>query len=130
MSILIPESHHDLFTKPLVATLITVTPEGHPQGTVIWCRLNGSHVQIAIQNNTQKYRNLVANPQVSLVIVDTEDPYRYIEVRGTATISAENVSTIMKDIARKYLRPDFNISHGEDTRVIVTITPTKVNAHG
>lgn len=130
MTISIPESHHDLLTKPIVATLLTITPEGHPHGTVVWCRMNGSHIQVAIQNNTQKYQNLMANPRVSLVLVDTENPYRYIEIRGTTTISVENVSVIMKDIARKYLRPDFNVSHGEDTRVIVTITPTKVNAHG
>ena len=130
MPVLIPDSHRDLFRKPLVATLVTIMPDGQPHGTVVWCRLIGTDIQLAILDDTQKYINLKGNPLVSLLIVDTEDPYRYIEVRGTASLSRENASAIIIDIARKYLRPDFDVSRAEDKRVIVTITPTKVIPHG
>ena len=130
MTVLIPDTHHDLFTKPLVATCITIMPDGQPHGTIIWCRLNGTHIQFGLLNDTQKYTNLQANPLVSLVIVDTNEPYRYIEVRGTVTMSSENASEIIMDIARKYHRPDFDIEPGKDRRVIATLTPTKVIPHG
>jgi len=126
----IPETHRDLFTKPLVATLITITPDSKPHGTVVWCRLNGSHIQVSITNESQKYKNIQINPDVSVVIVDTTDPYRYIEVRGTATTSPENATEIVKDIARKYGRPDFDATRAQDRRVIVTISPTKILPHG
>ena len=130
MSIAIPDSHHDLFTKPLVATFITLMPDGQPHGTIVWCRLHDTQVQLALLDDTQKYINLKENPLVSLVIVDTEDPYRYIEVRGIANLSRENASAIIMDIARKYNRPDFDVSRAEDKRVIVTISATKVITHG
>lgn len=130
MTTQIPESHKDLFIKSVVATLITLMPDGSPQGTVVWCRLHGNNVQIAILTDTQKYENLQQNPNVSVVIVDTNEPYRYIEVRGRATLSTENATPIIKDIATKYGRPDFDVKTNEHRRVIITIEPTKVTPHG
>ena len=130
MATTIPSSHYNLFTKPIVATLMTLMPDGSPHATVVWCRLNGEEVQFGILDDTQKYINLQVNPQVSLLIVDTNEPYRYIEVRGTTTMSRENASEIIMDIARKYLRPDFDVARAKDKRLIVTITPTKVIPHG
>lgn len=126
----IPKSHHDLLTKPLVASFVSLTPDNQPHATVVWCRQNGTKVQVAILNDTQKYQNLLVNPEVSLLIVDTNAPYRYLEVRGTAKLSQENASAIIRDIARKYGRPDFDVETNEHKRFIVTITPSKVIAHG
>lgn len=130
MSQTIPESHHDLLAKPLVATFISITPDNKPHGSVVWCRQNGSHIQVAILNDTQKYQNLLANNAVSILIVDTNDPYRYLEIRGTSDMSQDNATPIIKDIARKYGRPDFDAKTNEDKRFIVMITPIKVIAHG
>ncbi|MEM9954074.1 MAG: PPOX class F420-dependent oxidoreductase [Chloroflexota bacterium] len=132
MTIEIPASHHDLFTEPIVATFVTLTPDGKPHATIVWCRLNGSQVQIAILNGTQKYKNLQANKDVSVLVIDTNHPYRYIEVRGTAelSISGKDATPIIQDIARKYGRPDFDWQTNEHKRSIVTITPKKVVIHG
>lgn len=130
MSNTIPESHHDLLTTPLVATFISITPNGKPHGSVVWCRQNGKGIQVAILNDTQKYQNLLANNEVSILIVDTNNPYRYLEVRGTSEMSQDNATPIIKDIARKYGRPEFDVKTNEDKRFIVTITSTKVIAHG
>lgn len=131
MSAEIPTTHHDLFTKPLVATFVTLTPDGKPHATIIWCRLNESHVQLAILDDTQKYQNLLNNPNVSLLVIDTNDPYRYIEVRGTAELSHSGVAAtpIMQAIAQKY-HPQFDWKTNEHKRHIVTITASKVIPHG
>lgn len=130
MAIQIPESHRDLLVGELVVTLITTMPDGHPQGTVVWCRLHEGSVQISITDDSQKYMNVQHDPRVSVVAVDTTDPYRYLEVRGMVSLSRENSSDIIREIAREYGRPDFDTSRAEDKRVILTITPTKVIPHG
>lgn len=131
MSVEIPVSHQDLFEQALVATFVTLTPDGKPHATIVWCRLNGAHVQLAILDDTQKYQNLLQNPHVSLVVIDTNAPYRYIEVRGTAELShaGAEATPIMQDIARKY-RPEFDWQTNEHKRYIVTITASKVLTHG
>lgn len=126
----IPISHQDLLIQPLVATFISITPDGLPHGSVVWCQQYEGIIQVAILKDTQKYQNLLVNPKVSILIVDTNDPYRYLEVRGTASLSTENASAIIRDIATKYGRPDFDVETNEHKRVIVTITPSKVIAHG
>ena len=130
MSQTIAESHRDLLITPLVATFISITPDGQPHGSVVWCRQYEETIQVAILNDTQKYQNLLVNPEVSILIVDTNEPYRYLEVRGTASMSNKNASAIIRDIATKYGRPDFDVETNEHKRVIVTITPTKVITHG
>ena len=130
MSQTIPESHRDLLTQPLVATFISIMPDGKPHGSVVWCRQNGNDIQVAILNDTQKYQNLLSNPEVSLLIVDTNEPYRYLEVRGTSHMSKDNATTIITDIARKYGRPEFDVKTNESKRFIVTIIPSKVIVHG
>ncbi len=130
MTVEIPASYHDLFENPLVATLVTLMPDGTPQATVVWCRLHDGHIQIAILKDTQKYTNLSANPQVTVLVVDTNAPFRYIEVRGVAKLSEENATAIITDIATKYGRPNFDVATNAHQRVILTITATTVNPHG
>lgn len=130
MSDFIPDSHHNLLIQPLVATFISITPDGLTHGSVVWCRQHEGTIQVAILKDTQKYQNLLVNPEVSILIVDTNEPYRYLEVRGTASISTENASAIMRDIATKYDRPDFDVETNEHKRVIVTIIPRKIIVHG
>ncbi|MEO1644555.1 MAG: PPOX class F420-dependent oxidoreductase [Chloroflexota bacterium] len=130
MSITIPESHIDLIKDSLVVTLITTMPDGQPHGSVVWCRLHDTQIQISITDDTQKYRNLVHDPRVSIVAIDTADPFRYVEVRGTVSMSRENTRDILRDIATIYGRPNYDVESGADKRVILTITPTRVITHG
>lgn len=130
MSVSIPESHRDLITGSLVVTLITTMPDGQPHGSVVWCRLEDMQIQISITDDTQKYHNLVHEPRVSLVAIDTTDPFRYVEVRGTVSMSRENTRAILRNIATIYGRPNYDVESGADKRVILTITPTKVITHG
>ncbi|MEL7434937.1 MAG: TIGR03618 family F420-dependent PPOX class oxidoreductase [Chloroflexota bacterium] len=130
MSMTIPVSHIDLIKSSLVVTLITTMPDGQPHGSVVWCRLHGTQIQISITDDTQKYRNLVHESRVSIVAIDTTDPFRYVEVRGTVSMSRENTREILREIATIYGRPDYDVESGADKRVILTITPTKVITHG
>lgn len=129
MSVIIPESHRDLLVGSLVVTLMTTMPDSQPQGTVVWCRLYEGTIQISITKDTQKYTNILNNPKVSVLAVDTNEPFRYIEVRGEATLSAENAAEILTAIATEYGYPEYDVVTGADIRVIVTITPTAINTH-
>jgi PPOX class probable F420-dependent enzyme len=126
----IPASHRDLLTNPLVAILNTVTPEGQPHSSVNWCRLVGDRIQIVTPADAKKAQNIRHNPQVSLLAVDTNDAFRYIEVRGEASLSTENVIAILREIARDYNYPQYNTGRLVEQRVVITITPQKVIIYG
>lgn len=126
----IPASHRDLLANALVAILNTVTPEGQPHSSVNWCRLVGNKVQIVSPSDAKKVRNIQDNPLVSLLAVDTNNPFRYIEVRGEASLSTENAITILREIARDYSYPQYNTGRLVEQRVVITITPRKVVTYG
>jgi PPOX class probable F420-dependent enzyme len=59
-------------------------PDGERQASIVWMDYDGTHVLINTTLGRQKGRNLGANPQVSLLVIDPRDASRWIEVRGRA----------------------------------------------
>src|SRR5450631_3676873 len=82
MSEAIPDKYRDLFTKRAFASLATLMPDGRPQVTPIWCDLDGDHVVFNSAKGRQKDRNIRRDPRVSLAVIDPDNPYRYLEIRG------------------------------------------------
>src|SRR5512140_1812546 len=78
----IPEKYRDLFKKPAFCSLATLMPDGNPQVTPVWCDWDGRHVIVNTAKGRVKDRNMRQNRQVALAVVDPENPYRYLEVRG------------------------------------------------
>src|SRR3990172_5442372 len=85
----IPESFRDLFSKKAFAHLATVGADGPPQVTPVWCDFDGTHVRINTARGRVKDRNLQANPRVALSILDPDNPYRYLQVRGRVVAMTE-----------------------------------------
>lgn len=100
----IPESHLDLFRKKAFANLATLMPNGSPQVTPVWVDYDGRHVLINTAEGRQKDKNLQRDGRVALSIMDPENPYRYLEVRGRVTQrTLEGADQHIDAMARKYL---------------------------
>lgn len=82
MSEMIPDTHVDLLIGPVYAVLTTVTPEGQPENTVVWCSWDGTHVIVNTAVGRRKDKNIRQNPKVALTVIDPANPYRWIDVRG------------------------------------------------
>lgn len=82
MSITIPDSHKDLLEKPIVVTLATVSAEGKPYANPVWRIYDGQHILVSVDYSSHKHRNVQANPNVSMVAIDPENPYRYLQIDG------------------------------------------------
>jgi PPOX class probable F420-dependent enzyme len=103
----IPESHLDLFRKKAFANLATVMPNGSPQVTPVWVDYDGRHVLINTAEGRQKDKNLQRDGRVAMAIMDPENPYRYLEVRGhIAQRTREGADQHIDAMARKYLGQD------------------------
>ena len=99
----IPDTHRDLLEGPIVVGLITMMPDGQPQATPIWCTYDGTHILFNTAVGRQKDRNLSADPRVTVLALDPENPYRYIEVRGeVAERTTENAEALIDELARLY----------------------------
>ncbi len=128
----IPEKHRDLFDKKAFASLATVMPNGHPQVTPVWVDYDGTHVLVNTAKGRVKDRNMKRDPRVSLAIIDPDNPYHYLEVRGRVVdITEEGADKHIDKMAKKYLGKDkYPFSQPGEVRVLYKIEPEKFSAMG
>lgn len=78
----VPASHRDLVDCPAVAALSTVSRDGYPHTSVVWCDFDGGCLRVNTMRGFVKDRNMRCNPRVTLLCFDPHQPLRYLEVRG------------------------------------------------
>ena len=99
----VPESHADLAECPPVAALTTMTADGYPQTSVVWCDFDGECVRVNTMRGFVKERNMRRNPQVTLLCYDPDQPLRCLEVRGTVVEMTEfGAAEHLDRLASKY----------------------------
>jgi PPOX class probable F420-dependent enzyme len=123
MSAVIPEKYRDLFQKRAFANLGTLMPDGRPQVTPVWVDFDGEHVVFNSAKGRQKDRNVRRDPRVSLALVDPENPYRYLEIRGSVVeITEDGADASIDKLAKKYLGVDkYPYGQPGEVRVIYKI---------
>src|SRR5580693_7113156 len=97
----IPASHRDLLDGQ-VATLATIGPDGRPQLSEVWFLAEDNTILLSLNTSRQKTKNLLANPAVNLFLLDLAVPYRYLEVRGDAEVSADDDYSYAGRVGAKY----------------------------
>jgi PPOX class probable F420-dependent enzyme len=130
----VPASHVDLLTRPICGVLTTMGPDGQPESSLVWVDVDAQG--LACVNTTlerRKGRNLVANPKVSLLIVDPDDTGRFIQIRGDAELVTDGAVEHLDALTRKYTRHPGYYGHiypadqaGRETRVISRIHARRI----
>ena len=123
----IPASHHDLLHGQF-ATLATVGPDGRPQLSEVWFLAEDDTIGLSLNTARQKTRNLMANPAANLFLLDLAVPYRYLEVRGDAEISADDDYSYADQVGAKYHADLRMHDQPGQSRVKVIVRPARVNA--
>jgi PPOX class probable F420-dependent enzyme len=101
----VPASHLDLLTRPICGVFTTMGVDGQPQSSLVWVDVDDDG--FARVNSTlerQKGRNVLANPKVSLLIVDPHDTARFIQIRGEAELVTDGALEHVDGLTAKYTR--------------------------
>lgn len=138
MSTVIPESHKDLIEGPVFVTLSTVLPDGQPQSSVVWCNNDGNYLLVNTVRGRMKEKNMRARPMATILAIDPQNPYRYLEVRGKVEeITEEGAIDHINQLAQLYVnQPKYYGGvapaerEGKETRVICKIKPTRAVTFG
>ena len=134
MGDMIPETHSDLLdwdTKAF-AHVATIGPDGAPQASPVWFDWDGQHVKFSLTTTRQKYRNLHRDKRIAMSIIDPENAYRYIEIRGELEeVEPDPNIDFISRMAKKYIDKDRYPWHREgDERVIMKVRPLKTSGMG
>lgn len=123
-----PDSHRDLLDAQF-ASLATIDGKGFPQVTETWFLFDEGQLKLSLSEARLKTRHLRARPQCSLMILDLADPMRYLEVRGLASLAADEDGALAAKVGAKYGGVDLTAyDQPGDVRVAVTIEPRNVYA--
>lgn len=119
-----PLSHVDLLGRPLFAHLATARPDGSQQSSVMWFDWNGERLRFTHTNGRQKFANLTNESRVAGSIVDPENPYRFLEVRGTVErIDPDPAAAFYRTLQQQYgNKYDITDAAG---RVVISVRPSR-----
>jgi len=97
----------DLISRPVLASIATLNPDGSPQITPVWIDLEGDQVLFNTAQGRIKARNLETDSRVAVSVIDPDDQYNVIAFRGTvANITTDGADEHIDALAKKYLGVD------------------------
>lgn len=134
MSLPIPENFHDLFNRPILAAFTTINPDGQPHTVPVWIDYDGEYARVNSPARTKKARNVQANSKVSLLIIDPENRYHWIEIQGTigeVRDEAHGARDHINKLSEKYTEnPVYQgFGPGSQDRLMYVIEATKINGY-
>jgi PPOX class probable F420-dependent enzyme len=106
MTALLSKKARALIQRPVIANVATVDAEGGPQVTPVWIDLDGDDLVFNTAKGRVKAVNLTHNSQVAISIVDPDDPYNVVVVRGTVEGTEKDADAHIDSLAKKYLGVD------------------------
>ena len=129
MSVTLNEASRALIDGKNFASIATLNPDGSPQTSVVWVTRDGDDLLFSTVVGRRKERNLRRDPRVSVTIFDQEQPYSYIEVRGSVTLDPEGGRELIDALSNKYVGRDYDEEPEGTVRVVIRLTPQKVTGN-
>ena len=129
----IPDKYLDLLQqKKAFANLATLMRDGSPQVTPVWFDYTGGVIRVNTTKGRVKARNLKNGSPVALAIMDPDEPYRYIQIRGhVRRVLEEGADAHIDSLAKKYLGKDkYPFRQSGEVRVMYEIEPAAASGMG
>jgi len=129
----LPELAHKLLTEGRnFAAVATLMPDGSPQVSIVWIDSDGKHVILNTAEGRIKSKNLRRDPRVAITVMNSENPYEQVMIRGRVVeMTHDGADAHIDRLAKKYLGVDEYPYRGSgEQRVIVKISPDHVATLG
>ncbi|BDZ46236.1 PPOX class F420-dependent oxidoreductase [Naasia aerilata] len=125
-----PDGYEDLLERPIVGTLATVRPDGAPSATPMWFKWDGEGLRFTHTTKRQKLKNLQTEPRLSFTIIDPDDPYRYLEVRGVVDrVEEDPTGSFYVELGKRYGNAEQAPPPDSADRVVIVVKPTAFGMH-
>lgn len=121
----IPQEREDILTKRAFGHVATIGPDREPHSSPVWIDWDGEFLKFSQTLQRQKYHNVRRDPRIAISVHDPDDPYRYLEVRGTVVkVEDDPDKSFINQLAKKYLDEDeYPGNEPTERRVVVYVRP-------
>ncbi len=126
------ETELGLLKDPNFAHLATIMPDGSPQVTPIWIDEDGGLILVNTAEGRVKTENLRRDQRVGISVINQENPYVSMSIRGTVVEDThEGADEHIDSQAKKYLNQDkYPFRQPGEERVLFKIRPESVFTFG
>ena len=124
------EDHRRLLREPNLASLATMDEDGRPHVTPVWVDEERGRIVVNTADGRAKVRHLRRDPRVGILVMDREDPYTWVSVRGRIVeITTEGAYDHIDELSRRYEGKPFDHPPGQ-VRLKVIIEPERITVYG
>jgi PPOX class probable F420-dependent enzyme len=117
----------ELFEQPYFVVISTHNAHGSIRSTVIWADLEDGKVAVNSAVGRIWPSNLERDPRTTVFVYNPENPYQFVEVRGTASGTTEGADEHIDRLAKKYLGVDpYPSRRADEQRIKFLIEPDHV----
>ena len=117
-----------LLEKKNHAVVCTLNEDGSVHSTVVWVDVQDGRLAVNSAVGRTWPRNLERDPRITVLVYDEDNPYDYVEVRGTATGTTEGADAHIDRLAKKYLDADsYPFRQPGEQRITFLVDATRVN---
>ena len=107
------------------ASIATTNADGSPQQTIVWVGEREGRVVFSTVRGRVKERNLSRDPRISVLVLDAEDPYRFVTLLGTARLEDEGADDLIREMCRAYTGEEW-VERATSPRVTVVVDVERV----
>jgi PPOX class probable F420-dependent enzyme len=129
----VPASHRALLEGTACGVLTTLLPNGQPHSCLVWVDHDGTCARVNTTLQRRSGRNLLADPRMSLLVVDPANTARFVQLRGRAELVSEGALEHLDELTRRYTAHPCFYGHvyplaqaAREDRVIVRIHARRV----
>ncbi len=116
-----------LLDAPTYAVISTLNPDGSILSNVIWLDSDNGAVTVNSAVGRKWPSNLERDPRATILLMAPDNPYHFVEIRGTATGTTEGADAHIDALAKKYLGVDeYPYRTPAEQRITYRITPENV----
>lgn len=127
MASLTDEGVRRLLDAANFAVISTVNRDGSVHSTVAWVDIADGRLAANSAVGRHWPSNLERDPRLTVAVFDQGNPYDYVEIRGTATMTTEGADAHIDRLARKYLGADsYPMRQPGEQRISIFIDPERV----
>ena len=120
MSILLSPEIKQLIDRPNFAHLATLMSDGSPQSVPIWIGREDEQLVVCTGEGSLKAKNTRRDPRVALSIVDFDNPYEEVQIRGRVIDRRPDPELkVMDMISHKYIGKPFPMRSPEGRVALV-----------
>jgi PPOX class probable F420-dependent enzyme len=115
-----------LLDKPNHAVLSTLNKDGSVHTTMVWLNVEGDQVALNSESGRHWPANVERDGRVTLTLLNQQDPYEYVEIKGSAVATTDGAEEHIDTLAQKYINQETYPWRTDKPRVKFHVTPTRI----